>query len=139
MKSMADRLLLYDGVCALCNRVVQAVLKRDRNRRYVFAPLQGEPARTRLAAHGLDPNALDTFVLVLDPDTPQERVLTRGRAGVQVLREMGGLGTLAGALTVLPTPVLDWGYNLIARNRYKTFGQHDACPLPAPEHRDRFL
>ena len=136
---MADRLLLYDGVCALCNRVVQAVLARDRARRYLFAPLQGVLGRKQLAAHGLDPDALDTFVLVLDPDTPQERVLTRGRAGVQVLREMGGIGTLVGVLGLLPTPVLNWGYNLIAKNRYKTFGQHESCPLPAPEHRERFL
>lgn len=136
---MADRLLLYDGVCALCNGVVQRVLRRDRARRYQFAPLQGEPARTRLRSHGLDPDALDTFVLVLDPDTPAERVLVRGRAGVQVVREMGGVYALAGAFGVLPTPVLDWAYNVVARNRYRTFGKFEACPVPPPEQRDRFV
>ncbi len=136
---MADRLLLYDGVCALCNRVVRHVLQRDRAKRYQFAPLQGEPARARLRAHGLDPDALDTFVLVLEPDTPRERVMTRGRAGLQVLVEMGGVYALARVLAALPTRVLDWAYNRIALKRYKTFGKFDVCPVPPAEHRDRFV
>ncbi|MCO5296287.1 MAG: DCC1-like thiol-disulfide oxidoreductase family protein [Fimbriimonadaceae bacterium] len=134
----ADRLLLYDGVCALCNRVVAFVLRRDRARRYRFASLQSPAALPYLQRHGVDPDAMDTFVLVLDPDTDRERVLVRGRAGVRVLGEMRGLLSLMRAAAWLPTPLLDWGYNLVARNRYRVFGQFDACPLPPPEHRDRF-
>lgn len=135
----ADRLLLYDGVCALCNRVVAYVLRRDRRRRYRFAALQSPAARPYLERHGIDPNAMDTFVLVLDPDTSAERVLVRGRAGVRVLSEMGGIASWVRAAAILPTPVLDWAYNLVARNRYRVFGSFDACPLPPPEHRERFL
>lgn len=135
----ADRLLLYDGVCALCNRVVAYVLRRDKARRYRFVALQSPAALPYLERHRLDPGALDTFVLVLDPDTAEERALVRGRAAIWVLSEMGGVASLARLLGVLPTPLLDWGYGLVARSRYRRFGKFDACPLPPAEHRDRFL
>lgn len=136
---MTDRLLLYDGVCALCNRVVQFVLRFDKRRRFCFSALQSDFARETLERHGRDPDDLDTFVLVLDHGTPQERLLVKGRGGLRVLREMGGLMSLAAVLEILPTPLLDWGYDRIAGSRYEKFGKYDTCPLPPEEHRGRFL
>ena len=135
----ADRVVLYDGVCALCNRIVRFVLRFDAHKRYRFAALQSDYARTTLGRHRRDPEDLDTFVLVLDPDTPQERLLAKGRGGLRVVREMGGLFALAAVFEILPTVLLDWFYDRVARSRYQRFGKFDTCPLPPQEHRDRFL
>jgi predicted DCC family thiol-disulfide oxidoreductase YuxK len=133
-------ILLYDGICGLCDRVVQFVLPRDKKRRIRFATLQGETAASVLPRHGQDPAALDTFHLVLSPGTPNERVLSRGRGGARVLRLLGGAWGVVGlALAVVPTFLLDFGYGLVAKSRYRVFGKLDACRLPAPDERERFL
>lgn len=138
--SGADAILLYDGVCGLCDRVVQFVLARDGRRRFAFATLQGETAAELLPRHGLDPAALDTFHLVLAPGTPEERVVSRGRGGAHVLRLLGGAWGLVGrVLAALPGFVVDAGYGLVARSRYRLFGKRDACRVPAPDERERFL
>jgi predicted DCC family thiol-disulfide oxidoreductase YuxK len=132
-------ILLYDGVCGLCNFWVQFALERDPNGRFRFAPLQGSTAARILARHGKDPAALDTVYLVLDPDAPAERLLTKGRAIGRVLHELGGLWTIPGLLRFLPDFLLDLGYDFVARNRYRWFGRHDSCPIPTPAQRARFL
>lgn len=133
-------LLLYDGVCGLCDRTVQFVLARDKGDRFRFATLQGEVARARLAPHGVDPATLDTFHLVVNVGGPDERVLSRSRGAVETLRRLPGVWrALGAALAVLPTFLADLGYRLIARVRYRVFGKLDACPVPAPEHRHKFL
>jgi predicted DCC family thiol-disulfide oxidoreductase YuxK len=135
---MAD-LLLYDGTCGLCQRSVQLVLRHDRRGRFRFAPLQGPTATDVLHRHGLDPADLDTVVAVEDPGGPGERVRVRGRAVVYVLRALGGGFRLAALLGFLPTPLLDAAYRLVARRRYRWFGRADACALPSPEQRARFV
>ncbi len=133
-------LLLYDGVCALCNGLVRFVLKRDRARLFRFAPLQGETARELLRKWGRTPELLDTLYFVRDADTPGEAVLERSRAALLVFEEIGGVWkVLARLLGVLPSGVLDFLYDFVARRRYRWFGRYDACPLPPPEDRDRFL
>ncbi len=131
--------LLYDGVCGLCNGVVRWILRRDRAGRFRFAPLQEELARTLLRRHGLDPDDLDSVVLVRDRGLPTERLERRARAILGVAREVGGMGRLGVLVAWLPTPLLDLAYRCVARVRYRLFGRHDACPLPAPEHRAKFL
>jgi predicted DCC family thiol-disulfide oxidoreductase YuxK len=128
-------LVLYDGVCALCNGLVKFVVKRDRRDRFRFAPLQGELARGIVAKHGGDPDQLDTMYLVLDDG----RVLKRGRAALRTIRGVGGAWWLMGVFAVLPSFVLDFFYGLVARRRYKMFGKLEACPVPPPEQRHKFL
>ena len=133
-------IVLYDGVCGLCNAFVAFVWPRDRERRFRFAPLQGETARTTLARHGRDATALDTIVVVVDPGTPSERLLDRSAAGIYVLAHLSGVWRLVAALLGwLPRPLRDLAYALVARNRYRLFGRLDACPVPGPEHRERFI
>lgn len=132
--------LLYDGVCGLCHRWVAFVWPRDRRRLFRFAPLQGGPARALLARHGRDPDALDTVVLVVDHGTPAERLLERSAAALYVLRALGGVWRVVAAVVgLLPRRLLDRGYDLLARHRYRLFGRLDACPVPGPELRERFL
>lgn len=133
-------IILYDGVCGLCNRLVAFVGPRDRERRFRFAPLQGATARGILGRHGRDATALDTVVVVVGPGTPTEHLLDRAAAGLYVLAALGGGWRLvAGVLRLVPAPLLDAAYRLVARHRYRVFGRLDACPVPGPEHRERYL
>ena len=135
----APHLILYDGVCGLCSRFVQFVLKRDKREQFLFAPLQSETAAQELARHGYDAQALDTVYLITDRGTPAERIHRKARAVLMVLRLLGGFWRVPAAVRILPARVNDWGYDLIARHRYRLFGRTDSCPLPKPEHRRRFL
>jgi predicted DCC family thiol-disulfide oxidoreductase YuxK len=133
-------IILYDGVCGLCNGFVAFVWPRDRERRFRFAPLQGATARAVLGRHGRDATALDTVIVVVDPDGPAERLLDRSTAGLYVLAGLGGgWRALATLLGWLPRPLLDLAYRALARNRYRLFGRLDACAVPGPEHRERFI
>jgi predicted DCC family thiol-disulfide oxidoreductase YuxK len=137
---MPHPILLYDGVCGLCNRFVQFVLHRDHSGIFRFASLQSPLAAGVLERHGQLPEVLDTVYAVVDCDTPQERLLTRSDAIVFVLAQLGALWRVASTLIKLvPRPLRDFVYNTVARCRYRIFGRSEICILPAPKSRDRFL
>lgn len=135
----ANPIVLYDGVCGLCNHLVQFILRRDVHDRFRFASLQSEVAETLLKRHGADSHDLDTFYVVIDHDQPGERVLMRSDAILHVVRTLGGIWTLAGAGRILPRVLRDGTYRVVARNRYRVFGKHESCMLPEPQHRAKFL
>ena len=125
--------LFFDGVCGFCNRTVDLSLKWDRRGRIRFAPLQGTTAASLLPDE--DVNNLDTVVFYENGTLSR-----RSTAVVGLLKNLGGVSRLlATLLWVIPRPLRDWGYRLIARNRYRLFGQKDTCRLPTPEERARFL
>ncbi len=133
-------LLLYDGVCALCNGFVRFLLRQDRRKIFYFAPLQGALAQTILARHNIDPSALDTVVLVTSAGLPEESLLFRSDAATAVLLRLGGGWALwARMLQRLPRGLPEASFRFVARWRYRVFGKYDTCPLPAPKHRERFL
>jgi len=133
-------ILLYDGICGLCNRFVRFVLRRDRKDRFRFAALQSSFARTVLERHGLNPEAVDTVYLVFDCGLSSERLLSRNEAATAVLRELGSFWRLgAGLLDFFPKRFRDWRYALVARNRYCFFGKYETCPLPKEKDRHKFL
>ena len=134
-----DHIILYDGVCGLCNRLNRFVIRRDRKGSFRFASLQSHFAAEALAAYGKDPRDLDTLYVIARPGTPSESLLVRSEAVFFILRELGGLWRLAGVLGYLPNGLLNFGYNLVARNRYRVFGRYDACQIPNPEDRDKFI
>ena len=128
-------LLLYDGVCALCNGAVTFVLKRDRSQATRFAPLQGETAARILASHpGLA--GVDSMIWI----DPVGIVATRSSAALAIARHTGGVwSVLAAIASIVPTPVRDAVYDFVAHRRYRWFGRHDVCPVPPAEARSRFL
>jgi predicted DCC family thiol-disulfide oxidoreductase YuxK len=132
--------LLYDGVCALCNGTVRFLVDRDRDRRFRYAALQSDFARAALAQYGEDTTELSTVFLLQHYGRPEQSCLRRSRAVLAATKKLGGgWGFLARVLSLLPTFLLDAGYRMVARSRYRTFGRYDACPVPPPEHRDLFL
>ena len=132
--------VFFDGVCGLCDRFVQFLLDRDRGGRIRFAPLQGDLARTVLPRHGLNPNDLDSVVVISRWQHQSERALTRAAAVLYTLDLLGGGWRIfARVAGVVPGPLANWLYHLVARFRYKVFGRFEACPLPPPERRGRFL
>ena len=136
----ANPVLLYDGVCGLCNRLVQFTLRHDDHDRFRFAALQSPIASRLLERHGASTANLDTFYIATNFDQTEEQLLARSDAAVFVLHELGGGWRFLGAIfRVLPRALRDAVYNLVARNRYKVFGKFDSCPLPAPRHRHKFL
>ena len=132
-------IILYDGVCGLCNRLVQFLLKRDHHDRLRFASLQSEFAAPLLKRHGADPHDLDTVYVVTDCGQPAELLLARSDAILFLLSQLDGIWRLARIGRVLPNALRYAVYNLVARNRYRVFGKHESCMLPEPKHRAKFL
>jgi len=130
----AHPVLLFDGVCNLCHGTVRFVLDHDRDARFRFAPLQSEVGRALLARFALDPDALDTIVLI-----DEARAYRRSDAALRVARRLGAPWSWLVPLAAIPRPLRDAVYDFIARRRYRWFGKKDACPLPRPEWSDRFL
>lgn len=143
---MAYPIILYDGVCGLCNRFVRFVLRHDCRAIFRFASLQSPLAARILAAHTANPGMLDTVYVVreFDPEKPpnqsQTTLVSRSDAALFVLLELGGFWrATALLLRFLPRFVLDWGYRRIAGNRYRFFGRYEVCPVPEPKVHSRFL
>ena len=142
---MPHPIVLYDGVCGLCNRLVQFILRRDPAGIFRFSSLQSALAAEVLARHGANSQDLDTVYVVVEYGQHGERVLPRSDAIIFVLRQLGTSDRAmfwrisASLLQLVPAPLRDWGYRLVARNRYRVFGRSDICILPAPANRDRFL
>ena len=137
-KDKAHPVVLYDGVCGLCSRLVQFILKRDSAGTFHFAALQSQFARDLLAKHGKSVDSLDTFYLVTGRDGA-ERIRERARAALQVLRILGGGWRLFTVFSALPTFLLDAMYNVVAKTRYRIFGKSEQCFLPVSQYKHRFL
>jgi predicted DCC family thiol-disulfide oxidoreductase YuxK len=134
MEELPDNLILFDGVCKFCNASVNFVIARDKAARYRYAPLQSELGQGLLRRFGLDTESFDTFVYVSGG-----RAHVKSGAALRVASGLGGAWRLLGLLLAIPAPLRDACYGLVARNRYRWFGKRDACMVPSPEVRARFL
>ena len=142
---MLHPIILYDGVCGLCNRLSQFVLRRDRESIFRFASLQSPLAARILARHGANPEDLDTVFVVLNHDLtkdaqPDEGLLPRSEAVIFVLKRLGGIWKVLGLFVqLLPRFLRDWAYRVVACNRYRVFGRFETCMLPSARDRSRFI
>jgi predicted DCC family thiol-disulfide oxidoreductase YuxK len=129
----AAPIVFFDGVCGLCNSSVDFVLRHDREGQFRFSPLQGEAAARLLPV--ADRENLGSLILWEDG-----RMYRRSTAVVRILRRIGGIWSmLGGALWLIPAPLRNAGYRLVASQRYRLFGKKETCRLPSPEERSRFL
>ena len=132
-------LLLYDGHCGLCSRLVQFVLMRDRRGVFRFARLQGDVGKAMVARSGGTTDRLTTFYVVTRFETREARVLTKSTAALFVAGELGWPWGVTRIARLVPAVLLDRVYDLIAATRYRTFGRREQCLMPRPEFRSRFL
>lgn len=126
-------LILFDGVCNLCNGWVRFVVKRDPHGRFRFAALQSEAARDVLP-DGAVPEGTDSIILFKGG-----RVYTRSAAILRIVSGLRAPWPLLTVLRVIPTFIRDFIYDWVATNRYRWFGRRDECMIPTPELRERFL
>lgn len=128
-------ILLFDGVCNLCNGVTRFVIRHDPSpARFRFAALQSAAGRRLLREHGLPEEELDTFVMV-----DGGRAYVRSTAALRTLKKLGLPWSLAYAAIIVPAPLRDLVYRFIARHRYRWFGTRAECMVPTPEIKARFL
>jgi len=127
-------IILFDGVCNLCNGAVQFVIKRDNKNRFLFASLQSEEGKQILEDNNFPANKSDSFLLVEDG-----KVYERSTAALRVLKNLSGLRSLLYGFIIVPKFIRDSVYNWIAKNRYQWFGRKDECMIPTPELKAKFL
>ena len=133
---MADPppVVLFDGVCRFCDGAVNFIIDRDRRQAFRFAALQSTAGQDLLRKAGLPTDRVDTLVLF-----EGERASVRSTAALRIARRLRWPWPLLSVLLWIPRPIRDWGYDFIAKRRYRWFGQLDACRLPTPALRQRFL
>ena len=135
--SVGAPVLLYDGVCGFCNKSVQLILDHDRRGEMRFAALQSDYGQALIERHP-ELRGVDSVVFV-ESHADGERIHVRSNAALKVAAYLGGFWKIFLAARVLPRAFRDWCYDLFARNRYRFFGKYDACMLPPPEVRSRFI
>jgi predicted DCC family thiol-disulfide oxidoreductase YuxK len=126
--------IIFDGVCNLCNASVDFVIRRDRRGQFLFASNQSEAGRALLSRFGVAPGDVQSVYLV-----EGDRIASRSTAALRTARRLGLPWSLAAAFLAIPRPLRDVVYDFIARNRYRWFGKKETCRLPTPEERARFL
>lgn len=129
-----NAIVLFDGVCNLCNSSVQFIIARDTKAYFRFASLQSEVGKSLLASHHLSPDSIDTIVLV-----EKGNAFVRSAAALRIAQHLDGAWRWLSIFRVLPLPLRDALYNFVARNRYRWFGKEESCWLPTPDLRERFL
>ena len=132
-------LVLYDGVCALCNGVVRFFLEHDKLEKLRYAPLQSPLGREMLDRFGIG-SPIDGVVLITDSLTPRERLYRRSDAIGAALELLSGTWRLLGrSVMLIPRPLREFVYGIVARMRYRLFGRYTTCPVPPPSLRSRLL
>ena len=139
LQSAESHLILYDGVCGLCNRFNAFVLAHDRKRHFRFASLQSATGQSFLRRFHRNPSKLDTVYVVPNYESGSDLSLERARAGLFVMKTLGSPWRWAGIFGFLPDSLLNFAYDSIARNRYRIFGKYDQCKMPSVEDRERFI
>jgi predicted DCC family thiol-disulfide oxidoreductase YuxK len=132
-------LVLYDGECGLCSRLVQFVLERDPAGRFHFAPLQSPLGRAVVAQAGGDPDVLSTLYVVPQYRERRTPVLTKSDAATFIAGSLSGPWRAAAWLRVVPRVLRDLGYDLVARHRHRAFRPDEHCLIPSPAERHRFI
>ena len=132
-RSIQQPVIFFDGVCGLCNKFVDRLLKIDSKRIYLFAPLQGETAQNTLGGQPANPN--EWSIVFAD----REGVHIKSTAVLRILSGFGGVRSVFKIFFIVPLPIRDWVYEFVASNRYKWFGKLSTCRIPTKEEKSRFL
>ena len=131
---LPPRLILFDGICNLCNSSVLFIISHDADQRFSFASLQSDAGQRILSKYGMPASDFDSFVYVREA-----KIYDRSTAALHVLNDLGGLWRITCVFIVIPRPVRDIVYDLIAKYRYRLFGKRDSCMVPTQELVKRFI
>ena len=129
------KIVLFDGVCNLCNGAIQFVIKRDKEDKFRFAALQSEIGRKLVAERGIDTSKVDSIILI----DPGVAYYTKSEAALEIGTELKGYRTLSNILRLIPSSLSNIVYDFIAKNRYKWYGKKESCMIPTPELQAKFL
>jgi predicted DCC family thiol-disulfide oxidoreductase YuxK len=129
-----QHIILFDGICNFCNFWVNFIIDRDKKNIFRFAALQSERGQELLDRFQMDSKSLDTFVLIED-----KKVYTKSTAALKISRKLIGIWRSFYFLILIPKPIRDFIYTLIAKNRYKFFGKRSTCRIPTEEEKEKFL
>lgn len=132
--SVQKSVVLFDGVCNLCNASVDFILRRDRKDRFLVGALQEEAGKRLLSKFKVDSDYLDSLVLV-----EEGKVYFRSTAALRIAKNLPGFWPFFYVFIVLPPFVRDAVYDWIGKNRYRWFGKKSTCRLPSPEEKSKFL
>ena len=125
--------VLFDGVCKLCNGSVNFIVNRDRKAKLKLAPLQSDYGRQVMLSHELNTVGMDSILLL-----EETRLTSKSTAIIRISKYLDGLWPLCMVFLLIPRFIRDFVYDIIANNRYRWFGKYDTCRLPDPEFEDRF-
>lgn len=129
------KLILFDGICNLCNSSVLYVIKRDKKNRFLFAPLQSETGKQIIEAFSIDTSQLDSIILF----TPEKGIHYKSTAALKIASQLPFPTKVLAIFLIVPNFIRNWVYDFIARNRYKWYGKKESCMIPTPELKSRFL
>lgn len=129
------KIILFDGVCNLCNSSVIKVIKHDKRNVFLFTALQSETGQKILSELNIDSKKMDSIILY----SPNESFYKKSSAALRIMNEFGGLWKLTQIFRIFPAAFNNLFYDLIARNRYKWFGKKDSCMIPTPDLKAKFL
>lgn len=129
------KIILFDGVCNLCNRSIQFVIKRDTNDEFRFATLQSEIGQRLLQERNIDGSKIDSIILI----DPGVAYYTKSTAALKIGQSFGGIWKILNVFNLIPSSLRDIVYDWVARNRYNWYGKKDACMIPTPALRAKFL
>jgi predicted DCC family thiol-disulfide oxidoreductase YuxK len=127
-------LVLFDGICNLCNGSVQFIISHDPEARFYFASLQSDAGQRILERYDLPLADFDSFIYIRDG-----KVYQRSTGALNVLKDLGGLWKVFYALIIIPRPLRDIVYDFVAKYRYKIFGKKESCMVPSADLKKRFL
>ena len=134
IRASAHPIVVFDGACNLCNASVDFIIDRDPSARFRFVARQSEAGKRLLRQHQLPEEGVGSIVLI-----EGDRVLVRSSAALEIARGLSGAWPLVALFRLVPGPLRDAAYDVIARNRTRFFGSREACAVPTPERAARFL
>ena len=129
------KIILFDGVCNLCNSAVLTIVKYDKNNDFIFASLQSKIGKEIINHLNIDVSKIDSIILF----APNNAYNIKSSAALKIMEDFGGLWNITKLGWLFPRIIRDWVYEYIAKNRYKWFGKKDSCMIPTPELNSKFL
>ena len=129
------KVILFDGVCNFCNGTVLKIIKLDKNNHFIFTSLQSDTGKEITSYLGIDTSTIDSIILY-EPSVSYE---IKSTAAIKIMADFGSFWKLAKILLIIPAPLRNAVYDYIAKNRYAWFGKKDACMIPSPELKNKFI